>query len=191
MVPLGVSYISFAEASSISTRPDVDALAQGHAEAMLDYLRRYVDRFAGRGGGGGGGGFVVPGSALHATSWREFQAAITRWSPESQGSDAPVTDMSGALAFDDVQTFAASNRRLASILPYFKGKAAPRADRPGEGAAGARRRGEPVQEQRRPAPRAGAEGLAQLSLGQDGVSLRGYHAFSRNPAVRRSSYGGS
>ncbi|MHB1045257.1 MAG: type VI secretion protein IcmF/TssM N-terminal domain-containing protein [Thermoanaerobaculia bacterium] len=190
MVPLGVSYISFAEASSISTRPDVDALAQGHAEAMLDYLRRYVDRFAGRGGGGGGGGFVVPGSALRASSWREFQAAITRWSPESQGGEGPVTDMSGALAFDDVQTFAASNRRLASILPYFKGKAAPRrstgpAKAPPELVAAANLFKNNVV----PLPEQELKAWRQLSLGQDGVSLRGFHAFSRNPAVRRSSYG--
>ena len=190
MVPLGVSYISFAEASSISTRPDVDALAQGHADALLDYLRRYVDRFAGRGGGGGGGGFVVPGSALHATSWREFQAAITRWSPEAQGGDAPVTDMSGALAFDDVQTFAASNRRLSSILAYYKGKAAPRrpsgpAKAPPELVAAAGLFKSNVV----PLPEQELKAWRQLALAQDGVSLRGFHAFSRNPAVRRSAFG--
>ena len=192
MIPLGVSYISFAEASSIATRPDVDALAQGHAEAMLDYLRRYIDRFAGRGGGGGGGGFIVPGSALRANSWREFQAAITRWIPESQGGgDAPVTDMSGALAFEDVQSFAASNRRLNSVLAYFKGKAAPQrrssgpAKAPPELVAAANLFKNNVV----PLPEQELKAWRQLSLAQDGVSLRGYHAFSRNPAVRRSVYG--
>jgi hypothetical protein len=190
MIPLGVSYISFAEASSISTRPDVDQLAQGHAETMVDYLRRYIDRFAGRGGGGGGGGFVVPGAALRASSWREFQAAITRWVPESQGGGAPVTDMSGALAFDDVQSFAASNRRLNSVLAHYKSRAAPQRSTapvkapPALVAAAAlfKNNVEPLSEQELKAWR-------QLSLGQEGVSLRGYHAFSRNPAVRRSTYG--
>lgn len=192
MVPLGVSYISFAEASSIATRPDVDALAQGHADALLDYLRRYVDRFAGRRTGGGGGGFVVPGAALQARSWRDFQAAITRWSPEGGGGgDAPVTDMSGALGFEDVQAFAASNRRLNSILAYFKGKAAPvraaggPAKAPPELVAAANLFKNNVV----PLPEQELKAWKQLSLAQDGVSLRGYHAFSRNPAVRRSTYG--
>ena len=192
MVPLGVSYISFAEASSIATRPDVDALAQAHAEVLLDYLRRYVDRFAGRRSGGGGGGFVVPSSALQARSWREFQAAITRWTPESQGGgDAPVTDMSGALSFDDVQAFAAANRRLNSILAYYKGKAAP------VRAAGGPQKAPPelvtaanlFKNNVVPLPEQELKAWKQLSLAQEGVSLRGYHAFSRNPAVRRSTFG--
>jgi hypothetical protein len=191
MIPLGVSYISFAEASSIATRPDVDQLAQGHAEAMLDYLRRYIDRFAGRGGGGGGGGFIVPGAALRANSWREFQAAITRWSPESQGGDAPVTDMSGALAFDDVQMFAASNRRLNSVLAYFKGKAAParRSSGPAKAPPELVSAASLFKNNVVPLPEQELKAWRQLSLAQDGVSLRGYHAFSRNPAVRRSVYG--
>jgi hypothetical protein len=192
MIPLGVSYISFAEASSIATRPDVDQIAQAHAETMLDYLRRYIDRFAGRGGGGGGGGgFVVPGAALQARSWRDFQAAITRWSPESKGGgDAPVTDMSGALTFDDVQAFSA-NRRLNPVLAYFKGKAAPvkkssgSAQAPPELVSAANLFKNNVV----PLPEQELKAWRQLSLAQDGVSLRGYHAFSRNPAVRRSVYG--
>ncbi|MFN7987838.1 MAG: type VI secretion protein IcmF/TssM N-terminal domain-containing protein [Thermoanaerobaculia bacterium] len=192
MIPLGVSYISFAEASSIATRPDVDALAQAHAETMLDYLRRYVDRFAGRRTGGGGGGFVVPGAALQARTWREFQAAITRWTPESQGGgDAPVTDMSGALSFDDVQAFSAANRRLNGILAYYKGKAAP------VRAAGGPQKAPPelvtaanlFKNNVVPLPEQELKAWKQLSLAQEGVSLRGYHAFSRNPAVRRSTYG--
>ena len=189
MIPLGVSYISFAEASSIATRPDVDQLAQAHAETMLDYLRRYIDRFAGR--GGGGGGFVVPGAALQARSWRDFQAAITRWSPESKGGgDAPVQDISGALTFDDVQAFTA-NRRLNPALAYFKSKAAPvrrptaAAQAPPELVTAANLFKNNVV----PLPEQELKAWRQLSLGQDGVSLRGYHAFSRNPAVRRSVYG--
>ncbi|MBK9967471.1 MAG: hypothetical protein IPP07_22385 [Holophagales bacterium] len=191
MIPLGVSYISFAEASSIATRPDVDTLAEQHAATMRDYLQRYIDRFAGRGGGGGGGGFVVPGSALQARSWRDFQAAITRWSPESKGGgDAPVTDMSGALQFDDIQAFTV-NRRLNSILGYFKSKAAPvrrqsaPAQAPPELVAAANLFKSNVV----PLPEQELKAWKQLSLAKDGVSLRGYHAFSRNPAVRRSSFG--
>jgi hypothetical protein len=191
MIPLGVSYISFAEASSIATRPDVDQLAQAHAETMLDYLRRYIDRFAGRGGGGGGGGFIVPGSALQARSWRDFQAAITRWSPESRGGgDAPVTDMSGALTFDDVQAFAA-NRRLNPALAYFKSKAAPvrRASAPAQAPPELVAAANLFKNNVVPLPEQELKAWRQLSLAQDGVSLRGYHAFSRNPAVRRSVYG--
>ncbi len=73
MIPLGVSYISFAEASSIATRPDVDQLAQAHAETMLDYLRRYIDRFAGRGAAEAGAG-----SSSRARPCRRARGASSR-----------------------------------------------------------------------------------------------------------------
>jgi len=98
--------------------------------------------------------------------------------------------MSGALTFEDVQAFTV-NRRLNSVLGYFKSKAAP-----------ARRQSAPAQAPPElvaaanlfksnvvPLPEQELKAWRQLSLAKDGVSLRGYHAFSRNPAVKRSSFG--
>ena len=98
--------------------------------------------------------------------------------------------MSGALTFDDVQAFT-QNRRLNPVLAYFKSKAAPvrrpsgSAQAPPELVAAANLFKNNVV----PLPEQELKAWKQLSLAQDGVSLRGYHAFSRNPAVRRSVYG--
>ncbi|MDL1948836.1 hypothetical protein FBQ97_03370 [Acidobacteria bacterium ACD] len=195
IVPLGVRFMSFTEGSSaLAGRQDVEQLVGELAEVELDYLRRYIDRTQAPRPRGGGGGFGVPYGALQARSWSEFQGVITRWNPEGGGGDsgpAPV-DMSGALTWDDVQAFGNSSRRLNPIIKYFQDRMQP-VKRPSGG--GAKAPPEVVQAAQTFKQTVTAlsdqplKAWKQLSLAQEGTSLRAYHSFSRSAAVRRSPWG--
>lgn len=198
IVPLGVRFMSFAEGSSaVAGRTDVEALVGELAMTELDYLQRYIDRTSARAPRpSGGGGFYVPGAAIQARSWPEFQSVILRWNPEGGGGGeaAPAqVDMSGALTFADVQEFGNSNKRLNPIIKYFQDRMQPAKKPSGGGAAKAPQEViQAAQTFKQTVTVLSDQPLKawrQLSLGQEGASLKGYHSFTRSAVVKRSLWG--
>ncbi len=198
MVDFGVTAISDTENAKVNTRTDVQQMGAALGDLMYQYLVRYIDRFSGRPVRTGGGGFYVPVQAVQqAQSWRTFQQVIQRWSPEGGGggeeaASLPAGDPAGALTQAEVEMMAGKNTRyLGRILDYYRSKQgasraarAPAAKAPQEVIAAVNQFKNnvlPLSDQELKAWR-------QLSTHQDQVSLKGYHAFSRNPVVRRSQY---
>ena len=192
MVDLGIASIS--EAEKVSSRADVKEMAGAVGRLMYDYLVRYIDHFSARSPRGGGGGFYVPVAAVQkASSWREFQGVVQKWNPQGdgggEGGPAQGGDPAGALQQADVEDYAARSGYLTKLLDYYRNKQAPlRAARAGGGEKASPELVAAVTQFKNnvlPLPDVELKAWRNLVAGVDGVSLRGYHAFTRNPAVRR------
>ncbi len=192
MADLAVRFISFGEGQSVKGRADVESKLGGIARVTIDYLKRFMDRTSRRPVVylPPTPGFSVPVRARDAKSWQEFQRIIIAWNPEGGGAPEPpqpaqaAPEPTGGLSLGDVQEISQKNTRFAEIVKYWQDKnkqaapPKPRAVKP------------PPQEliqacmtfKANVVPLADADpkkAWKQLSLAQEGVSLRGYHAFTR------------
>jgi len=186
MIPVANATVSFAEQGGVISRPDIRTAADAVSAEEKGYLERFIDSMGG-GFTGGGSGFVFPASAANARSWAVFLQAIASWNPVGGGGAAPApTDTGNNLAMADIQGFVAGNGYLNPLLAYFqsrieKPKAAKSSSQPNpELVAAATQFKQNVQVLSDQPLKA----WTQLAKAQDNASLRGYHAFSGNPAIR-------